>query len=78
MDRGVGIGVYDSRGVVTRDIGAGGVQERQLAQRYRQYASTLADAWPRTARVLKHIAEDYEADARSEDVRAELDEERWP
>ncbi|MEO8899938.1 MAG: hypothetical protein ABI488_00125 [Polyangiaceae bacterium] len=76
LDRGIKIGVYNSRGVVSRGIGEGGVQERELGDRYRQHAAALVDEWPRTARVVTRIAESYEGEARHEDVRAELEEDR--
>jgi hypothetical protein len=54
--------------------GDGGAQERDIAARYRNYARVLADEWPRTARLMTHVAEGYESDGRREDLRAKLRE----
>jgi len=77
IEQGIRIGIYNSRGVTTRAFGAGGEQERDTAMRYRSIADRLVDEWPRTARMLKMLADGYVADARYEDVRAEMDEELW-
>ncbi|MBN2561757.1 MAG: hypothetical protein JXQ75_12585 [Phycisphaerae bacterium] len=77
IEQGIRLGIYNSRGVTTRAFGAGGEQERDTATRYRSIAGRLVDEWPRTARVLKTLADGYVADARYEDIRAEMDEELW-
>ena len=38
---------------------------------YRRQADQFADEWPRTASVLRIVADNYEAMARREDSRAE-------
>lgn len=78
IESGIRTGIYNSRGVVTKAFGEGGGQERVIAERYHTYAKILSDGWPRTARLMRQIAESYESDARQEDMRAELDEDlRW-
>jgi hypothetical protein len=52
LERGIEVGVYHSRGVVTKGLREGGAQERRLAERYRGFAATIGDRWPRTAAVL--------------------------
>jgi hypothetical protein len=54
-----------------RDPYAGGAQERALADGLRADARRLQARWPRTARVLRAIAEDYDAQARHHDLDAE-------
>jgi hypothetical protein len=75
LDRGIAIGVYNSRGVVTRPIGGGGAEERGLAERYEGYAAIVADTWPRTAALLRNMADSYRSDAAREDHRAALDDD---
>lgn len=77
IQQGLVLGVRNSRGVTTRAIGEGGQQERSLAEQYRQYAERLTDSCPRTARLLRELANSYDSDARVHDTRAELDELRW-
>ena len=71
LEDGFSLGVYNSRGVVTRDPADGGVQERGLAERYEGFAAAVRTRW-RTARLLRKIARHYRGDARREDHRSEL------
>jgi hypothetical protein len=76
LERGLQVAVYNNRGVFSRAIDAGGSQERRLAEQYAGYAAAVADRWPRTAAVLRRIAEGYRAEARSWDEDTALREER--
>ncbi len=73
LENGVILGRYNSRGVTTRSAYEGGGQERKLAQKYRDWSSTVKHKSPRTARILRVLADDYEREARREDVRADID-----
>jgi hypothetical protein len=75
LDDAIRIAVYNQRGMVRRSIGEGGAQERVIVARYRRSADLLADQWPRAARLAINIAARYEADARVQDTKAELDEQ---
>ena len=77
VERGIESGVFNQRGVVSRSLTAGGVQERRLAETYRGYADALNDGWPRTAAMLRRISDTYDSWARREDVEAELREDLW-
>jgi hypothetical protein len=77
IERGVVLGIRNSRGVHCRGIHNGGKQEREIAERYRGYSSILADVWPRTSRVMRRVAESYESEARWEDLQTELMDEMW-
>jgi hypothetical protein len=77
LERGIEIGVYNSRGVFMKSPTAGGEQERQIAEKYQGYANQVADRWPRTAAMLRRIARSYISDARREDIDAELTEDLW-
>lgn len=75
LDEGLRIGLYNSRGVVTKDPAAGGAQERALAEKYDGMAAAVSTTYPRTARVLRTIADGYRRDARREDFESELGED---
>ncbi|MEW2509058.1 hypothetical protein [Streptomyces sp. NPDC046870] len=70
IERGLRIGIFNKRGVTSRGLLDGGVQESELARSFREQAER-ARAWPRTRKLLKGLAESYEADARREDHEAE-------
>jgi hypothetical protein len=72
LERGFEIGVYNSRGVTTKHPYEGGVQERTLAERYEGYANLAAGRWPRTAAMLRRIADSYRREALREDDEARL------
>ena len=74
MEMGIEIGIYNQRGVVTKSLGEGGKQERELAERYNQFAEALKLKWPRTAAMLRRIAQGYIREASIEDLRSELDD----
>jgi hypothetical protein len=61
--------------MTTRQIGDGGAQERVIEAKYRRHAEAMALLSPRTARLLREIAETYADHASREDIRAELEEE---
>ncbi len=65
---GVEMGVYNSRGAHWR--GEGGAQERELADKYRNWSRKLAFEYPYVSRVVGGIAETYERQAASEDSEA--------
>jgi len=79
LDSGFDIGVYNSRGTVTKSLTEGGAQERELAEKYESLAKKIADGSPRTAAILRGLAANYRAEAVREDQRAELrqDLNRW-
>lgn len=77
IERGTETAVFNKRGVVSRSLNEGGVQERRLAETYRGYAEALNDGWPRTAAMLRRISDTYASWSRREDVEAELREDLW-
>lgn len=70
LETGMHVGVINGRGGTSRGVFDGGEQERRLAARYRDWAAATAGSWPRTTRLLRGLAEDYERDARREDIWA--------
>jgi hypothetical protein len=75
LERGFQIGHYNSRGVVSKGLFEGGGKERELAENYRAAATKLARRWPRTAAVLRRIADSYKRDASRQDAEADLRED---
>jgi hypothetical protein len=70
VERGIEIGIYNARGVTSRGVMDGGTQEWTLSKLYRGHSEAARD-WPRTRKMLKRIAEYYEAEARGHDAEAE-------
>jgi addiction module HigA family antidote len=62
---GMGVGVYNSRGVHYR--GEGGDQERELAEKFRNWSRQLAFEYPYVANLIEQIAKRYDREAVWED-----------
>ncbi len=77
IERGFMLGRRNQRGVVSKGIGEGGRQERDISAGYENDASALRASWPTTARLLKLLAKHYQADARYEDCRGARDAEEY-
>lgn len=75
LESGFFMGVRNRRGVVTKGLHEGGTQERGLADRYDGHAAAVRMTHPRTARLLRAIADSYRYDARLEDADAEISED---
>lgn len=75
LETGFTLGVYNSRGVVSKSTTEGGAQEKKLAERYNGYANISSARWPRTTALLRSIADKYSMEAQQEDIRAELRED---
>ena len=75
LERGFCVGVYNGRGVVTKDPSAGGAAERVLAEEYDGLAVAVRAGYPRTARMLRQIADWYRHEASLEDFQSEMVEE---
>jgi hypothetical protein len=71
IEEGLQTEVHNQRGVTTRGLTEGGVQERDLVRKYREEAARLSDEWSRSAAILREIADDYEREARRSDEDAE-------
>ncbi|MFS0732308.1 helix-turn-helix domain-containing protein [Microbacterium sp. 1P10UB] len=74
LERGFGSSARNARGMWTKSLYEGGIQERELAQRF-TFRADEAREWRRTSRVLRRIAESYEQQARAEDASAKWDED---
>jgi len=69
--------VSNNRGFTSRGLTDGGVQERELVEKYERDAEQIADIWPRTASVLRGIAQGCRRRAEREDSSADLTQDLW-
>lgn len=77
IDRHIQIGIYNSRGVVSRGLNDGGRQERELAEKYKKMNDAVKTKWPRTGAILRSLADSYEREAKREDIDSDLHDLRW-
>jgi len=71
---GMGLGLYNSRGVISRPQYGGG-PEWELAKKYRGYSEKMASKMPFVSRMLTSIADSYERDAEWHDTSGRA--EKW-
>ena len=67
------VGIVNNRCLSWKSLREGGVQERELASKYRAFAEAARIDYPRTAEALREVSKFYENQARQEDDRATLD-----
>jgi hypothetical protein len=72
LESGIHSGIINKEGVTSRGVFDGGDQERNRAGRYCEWAKQTAPRWPRTARVLRTLADSYKRHARREDNEASV------
>ena len=77
IELGLEIAARNARGVTSRSPTSGGEQERQIMNRYLAQARRVQLKWPRTARMLRRIAQAYASEAQMNDRDAELRENGW-
>jgi hypothetical protein len=61
-------GKLNARGVTTRGMFDGGLQELALAERFEEDARLVSMKWPAVARILRNLAKHYHESARREDL----------
>jgi len=59
FERGIDVGITNSRGFFFQEYGRRREQEREIAGRYDGYAKIVRMRWPRTGRMLDLIADGY-------------------
>ena len=69
IEGGFEVVVIKSRGVVSKKPTEGGVQERKLAEKHDQFSLKIRDEYPRTATMLRQIADHYREIGKIEDQR---------
>lgn len=77
VEQGIELAVHNARGATWRSLTDGGTQERKLAEQYHAQAQVLQIRWPRTADMLRRLAQSYEEEARMHDREAELRQHGW-
>jgi transcriptional regulator with XRE-family HTH domain len=78
LELGLSIEIHNSRGATWRGLTDGGTQERDLAARYSADSSALKQhGWTRIAGVLARVAQEYEAEARQNDIEADLTQDTF-
>ncbi|SRR5579875_217508 len=70
IELGLELAQYNGRGVTWRNPTTGGEQERVLAARYLAQAQKVRMKWPRTAAMLRRIAQRYTSEAQMWDTDA--------
>ena len=63
---------FNKRGVTTRGIYEGGVQELDLAKSVREWAKLTKTSWPKTSDILKTIGNMWENESKRSDVEVEV------
>ena len=74
LDQGFKIGITNKRGVFWGDLYEGGEQERKLADKYKTLAEKIRLLWPRTAKLLREIKEEYLSLGKIKDNKDRLEE----
>jgi hypothetical protein len=71
INRNFVVGISNKRGVTSRGMTEGGDQERALATKYDNFATQITDEWPKTARLLRRVADGYRREAQQNDEEAQ-------
>ena len=75
---GFKVGAFNGRGVHWRGLYEGGVQESELAAKYRNWAKQRAFDYPYVSSVLEEIAANYDQEAKREDTDVEISKRLGP
>ncbi len=76
IEKGIVTERYNMRGVYSKALGEGGLQERSLAETYRNWAKSMHST-PRTVGMLNRIADGWLREAGEADISAQKDALRW-
>ncbi len=68
---GMRTGLYNQRGVHWR--GEGGDQEREIAGKYKRWATALEFSHPFVAAIMKKMADSYDEEAKGQDMEARIE-----
>jgi hypothetical protein len=78
FENGLRSGKINSRGLGWSDPADSGAAERGLSAQYRAWAERTADGWPRTAALLRQLADHHDEWAQREHERSEDFEDQSP
>jgi hypothetical protein len=70
LELGIAVGVENNQGVTKRGVLDGGIQERSLARKYRDWARATELEWHRTSALLERIARTFEEHGQWHDEHA--------
>lgn len=70
LERGFRTGLFNKRGITSRGLTDGGEQEYHLANQYDSWATAVQATHPRTASVLRRVAEGYRDEGHRNDEEA--------
>ena len=76
IEKGIVTERYNMRGVYSKALGEGGLQERSLVETYRNWAKSMQST-PRTVGMLNRIADGWLREAGEADISAQKDALRW-
>lgn len=76
LERGTEVERINMRGVYSKGVGEGGIQERELAAQALRWAESMP-ASPRTSAMLRRISATWMRYAEKADVEADVDALRW-
>jgi hypothetical protein len=68
MLRGFKDAIFNQRGVVSKSLTEGGLQERELSASFLKDADSCIIGWPRVSAVLRKLSKDYENEGKSQDL----------
>jgi len=71
LELGILVGIQNGRGVTRRGLLDGGVQERSIAKRYREWGRATELDWHRTSALLERVAQSFEERGQWHDQNAE-------
>ena len=71
VDCGLQIKIFNNRGVTSRSLDEGGMQDIELSKNHRASQHRFLARWPRTGTIMRQLADTYESYARSEETEAE-------
>ena len=76
IERGIATERVNMRGVFSKALYEGGQQERDFADQYDRWADKMT-TWPRCARLLRAIAEDWRNQGLDPDIRGEIEKREF-
>jgi len=74
LESGILIGLIDQRGVTTRALDDGGLQEYQLASLHETWADQIKIDWPRTSSFLRKVGDVFKREGKLHDLDVSLND----
>ncbi|MCK4654444.1 MAG: hypothetical protein KAU01_08360 [Candidatus Cloacimonetes bacterium] len=74
LNNNFSVAIFNKRGFTTRGPYEGGDQEREMVEKYNNFAKRKAESYPTVSSILLNIARSYISQAKEEDREAEIAE----